>query len=400
MIYADITEFVANPVGTGIQRTVREIFLHWPEGLVACYFDHSANALRLLPSDAFATAFDDDVTKTAREKAAHAARIMAQHPGEIMGDEDLILIPELFYDHARCAFYRQRIATNPAKTAAIVYDILPWTHPALFGITDMAPFEPYFRLIFSMAYTAHISQETKEAYERCAGGRSWPLPVLNLGADGISIERQRFKPSRKSFVCLGSIEERKRQIDILRAFQRLWDAGVPAELVFVGRVMDHTSAALPQMIKELAASIPYFHHYESASDEEVVHLLSTARATIAASTVEGYGLPAIESLYAGIPAIVSETMPSTRRLPDMGQIRFRPKSPDQIVNAVKLMLDEKEAERVWDQAATIDLPVWHDTVMQVHDWITNIWLSHQAIDLKRSLTADRSAQQWLSEIAV
>ncbi|TDQ31977.1 glycosyltransferase [Phyllobacterium brassicacearum] len=399
MIYADITEFVSNPVGTGIQRTVREIFLHWPDALMACYFDRTGNALRKLPTAAFASAFDDDITKSTEEKAANAAEIMARLPGELVSDDDLILIPEVFYDPSRIAFYRERLDANPAKTAAIVYDILPWTHPELFGIKDMSPFEAYFRLIFSMAYTAHISQETKESYERYAGSRPWPLPVLHLGADGIIIERQHFHPSRKSFVCLGSIEERKRQIDILRAFQRLWDTDVPAELVFVGRNTAHTNAALPRMVKELSASVPYFHHYESASDDEVAKLLSSARATIAASTVEGYGLPAIESLYAGIPVIVSETMPSTRRLPETGQIRFRPKSPDQIANAVKSMLDDAEAERVWKQAAAADLPVWRDTAMQVHDWIMQIWLTHQAIDTKRSFTAEKSAQQWLSEIA-
>ncbi|MBB3149946.1 glycosyltransferase involved in cell wall biosynthesis [Phyllobacterium trifolii] len=397
MIYADITEFVSNPIGTGIQRTVREIFTHWPGGLPACYFD--GNALRTMAPDALAAVLDNSSETASREKAAIAAQIIAANPGTVLGSDAYILIPELFWDIPRCNFYAARVADQPARTFAIVYDLLPWTHQDQFGIVDMSPHEPYFRFIFSMAYTAHISTETRQSYEMCTGSKKpWDLPVLHLGADGINMERQHFSPSRKTFVCVGSIEARKRQNDILRAFKRLWDEGVDAELVFVGRVLQHANRSLADAVKDASARYPQFKHYEHATDDDLIAILSTARATIMASTLEGYGIPPIESLHIGIPVIVSETMPSTRRLPNLGQIRFEPKQPSQIAAAVMTMLDDTEASRLWDEAAVIKLPMWRDTAMQVREWATNIWLAHRPIDAKLAERRDKSAALWLSEI--
>lgn len=380
MIYADISEFVSNPIGTGIQRTIRAIFRHWSDGLTACYLDNATDSLRILSPDALAAVLDNS-GKTAAEKALRSAEAIAANPGTPIGDEAYVLVPELFWDHARCAFYRQRIARHPSRSFAIVYDLFPWLHPRTFGFTDRSPFEPYFSLIFSMAYTAHISQETKEAYE-IAGQvrRPWPLPILHLGADGLAIEKQTFHPSRKTFVCLGSIEARKRQSDVLEAFGGLWDEGVDVDLIFVGKLVDHGNASLGPAIEAAKNKYPRFSHYPAASDEQLAQILSTARATIMVSTLEGYGIPPVESLYAGIPVVVSNTMPSTRRLQLLGQIRVNPTSPDEIAAAVKRILADEEARSLWSEAATISLPTWRDTTRQVREWATQIERVHSVVD--------------------
>lgn len=380
MIYADISEFVSNPIGTGIQRTIRAIFRHWPDGLTACYLDKAIDSLRVLAPDALAAVLDNSSATTA-EKARRAAQAIAASPGAPIGEEAYVLIPELFWDHARCAFYRQRIERHPSRSFAIVYDLFPWVYPRDFGIADKSPFEPYFSLIFSMAYTAHISQETKQAYE-IAGqlGRPWPLPILHLGADGLVVEKQTFSPSRKTFVCLGSIEARKRQSDVLMAFEALWDEGADVDLVFVGKLVDHGNASLGPAIEAAKTKYPRFSHYPTASDEQLVSILSTARATIMVSTLEGYGVPPVESLYAGIPVIVSDVMPSTRRLQPLGQIRVEPKRPDQIVAAVRRLLDDDQARALWTEARVAPLPLWRDTARQVRGWAEQIERVHSAVD--------------------
>lgn len=380
MIYADISEFVSNPIGTGIQRTIRAIFRHWLDGLTACYFDKATNSLRILAPDALAAVLDGSSVTTA-EKAQRAAKAIAANPGAPIGEEAYVLIPELFWDPARCAFYRQRIARHPSRSFAIVYDLFPWMHPRSFGITDRSPFEPYFSLIFSMAYTAHISQETRQSYENAGqASRPWPLPILHLGADGLTIEKQTFSPSRKTFVCLGSIEARKRQNDILAAFEGLWDDGVEVDLAFVGKVVDHGNASLEPAIEAAKAKYPRLAHYPVASDEDLTAILSSARATIMVSTLEGYGIPPVESLYAGIPVIVSNTMPSTRRLQPLGQIRVNPKRPDEIAAAVRKMLADDEAATLWEEAAVVPLPKWRDTARQVREWAMHIESVHSVVD--------------------
>lgn len=86
MIYADISEFVSNPIGTGIQRTIRAIFRHWSDGLAACYLDKQSNQLRTLAPGALAAVLDESGA-TVAEKAQRAARSIAENPGAVIGEE-------------------------------------------------------------------------------------------------------------------------------------------------------------------------------------------------------------------------------------------------------------------------------------------------------------------------
>lgn len=64
------------------------------------------------------------------------------------------------------------------------------------------------------------------------------------------------------------------------------------------------------------------NHLGHADDNTLREVLAGARALVFGSEQEGFGLPPLEALSAGIPVIVSERIPSIAMLPPDGQIRL------------------------------------------------------------------------------
>lgn len=354
-IFYDVSELVRNPLNTGIQRVVRQLATHWPQEtqLIPCKFDHPSNSVVTLASDEAGKLFPN-------------ANLKAWRPQSV-GISDTVLIPELFFDISRCRFHQERAKAAPFKTMAIVYDFLPWTHPEALHVNsrDMGAFQGYWDFIATRVKSAYISQHVRREYLRLFKGYNASTgPALPLGADSMAFRDA--APTHGAFVVLGSIEDRKNHHHILEAFFSLWSAGSEAKLTFVGKIVNPFSDAAKLLGR--AKAHPNFRHVANASDDDVADILSRAHASIFVSELEGYGLPPIESLMAGVPVIVSAHMPSLEGLGTGGQIRLKQITPQTIAAAVSTVLENDRGEL----AKAIDrpsLPTWQGFARSVHDWI-------------------------------
>ena len=370
----DCTELHRNPVRTGIQRVVRELLRHWPadagrfevarfqagSGLVSI----DETSLNLLLDQDEAQRLSEAALRTALQRRMADSRVLNLEP------DALVFIPEVFYDPERAAFHRRRLQANPASLAMLGYDFLPWLQPSLFRIRSTVPLMPYFRLIRDASHVAFISENTRREYAQriCRQPAAIAGPVLPLGADGLRLERQHWSPERREFVTIGSIDGRKNQDRIVAAFLRLWERGEQARLTLVGGVFD----SVDHSWIETAVSHPSFCWMQGADDAAVADLLRRARATIYMSEAEGFGLPPVESLHAGIPVIVSAGIPSVAMNAGHGQIRLQAPDPELIAAAVALLLDDDEARRLWEETAELRLHTWSDFGHAAASWIKSL----------------------------
>ena len=281
-----------------------------------------------------------------------------------------VFVPELFFDPQRCAFYRDRLSRDAGSAAFLLYDFIRWLHPARVGVMETAPLMPYLALVRDAARTAFISGRTREDYaRRILRGRKQAEeagPILVLGADGLGLERQGFAPARRLFVALGSVDGRKNQDRIVAAFRLLWQAGrFDFDLALVGRVFAQVDR---RFLDAASAELPRFWYIADASDAEVRALLRQARATIYASEVEGFGLPPLESLQAGIPVVAMEGLPSLSDLPPHGQIRIAAADPATIAEAVRQLADAAVTEALWRDASRLRLRSWRDFAAEAAAW--------------------------------
>lgn len=76
--------------------------------------------------------------------------------------------------------------------------------------------------------------------------------------------------------------------------------------------------------------------YNGVSDKKYKELLNDRAILVSASLDEGYGLPVVEALSQGIPAVLSD-IPSFKEVAGEGALYFKPTSTKKFISAVKKM---------------------------------------------------------------
>ncbi len=365
-VLIDLSELVANPLRTGIQRVERELLRHWPgpASLLPCCFDSEAGTLVRLSDDTLARLLD-----AGREAEPPANGAAAPIAPDLV--ERIIFNPELFYDRSRAAFYRRLCGAGASRVSWLVYDFLPWLQPAFFSRRGACDRMDYLLALRAVPRVAFISGETRADYRRAimrdeqSGG-----PVFPLGGDGPDLPKQSFDAARRDFVVLGTIEPRKNVTVILEAFRSLWAKGISAPLVMLGRVV--AEAERERAMLAALTDCPLFTFAEHPQEATVRAALCRARALVTASVAEGFGLTPFEALAAGIPVITPADLPSIRLLPADGQLRLPGVSAPEIAAAVRLLLDDATAARLFAAAARLHVPTWADFARDISAWLQEI----------------------------
>lgn len=218
------------------------------------------------------------------------------------------------------------------KFIMMVYDILPITWPQFFPSWARSMFESFFGEMKKIInkYIC-ISDFTKKELSRwlkssfCSIQDSQAF-VMSMGADfehsfassGLSRKEKKVASllhKKSSFLMVGTIEPRKGYLQVLKAFEALWSRGDDVALVIVGRegwvgLPSNERKTIPatiKLIKNLQDRFPNnIYWFSGASDEFLALLYNSCNALIAASEVEGFGLPLIEAAQAGLPIIARD----------------------------------------------------------------------------------------------
>jgi glycosyltransferase involved in cell wall biosynthesis len=357
-IHLDLSELVGNPLRSGIQRIEREAIRHWsgPARLIPCFVDAQGGLRRLSPKTLEVLCSPDDGTPSSRSEEHETLRRLASaSDAEPDSAVERILNLELFFDPARADTYL-RLAAAGVPVLWYVYDFIPFLRPELFPPGTTVQCMHYLRGLLGIGRrVAFISESSRSDYIRRIAHLKDPCdnPVITPGADGLGLEPQTFSPDRRLFVAIGTVEPRKNPGAMLRAFNQLWDEGVTVPLVVAGRISPDAEEALAFFARH--ASHPYLTVLDQPTDETLRQVLRTARALVMPSEVEGFGLPPFEALHAGIPSIASAALPSAALLQG-GVVLLERMDQSSIANAVRTMLDDKEAARSWHNASSVRLP--------------------------------------------
>ena len=360
----DVTQLVMDPARSGIQRTERELIRHWPstERLALCRVDAEGRFGVLGGELARVLCQDTPAGGIMAEK-----RLIAPHlrtVGEVP-EGAVVLCAELFGDAERGRAWRAALEAGAVRGAWLVYDFLPWLHPDWFGPGAAKSLMAYLQTLREVERTAFISEQTRTEYGRVMRRES-KGPVIRLGGDGLRLERQRFSAERMGFVFVGTLERRKHAGLVLRAFEALWEEGVEATLTVIGRLSDVGEEAA--LIRRLVGD-PRMRFLERAPDSVLREALRGARALVFPSEGEGYGMPPVEALAAGVPAVVAASLPALQGLPAFGQIRLDPVSLESVMGAVRRLLDDGQAAALWEGAARFAAPTWRGFAREVAAWV-------------------------------
>ena len=374
-VFIDIAEFWSNPIRTGIQRVVRQVIAHWPADVERVYvrYDHAADSLVEI-SDTILDFLcrESELEGSSPERAAYHALLLHRAEGVrpvALDKADRILVPELFYEAERAAFYARLAAEHRGEIFLTIFDFMPWLRPSLYrlGPETSRVIMPYARLTTLVRRRCFISAATRDDFVRRIMRTSDEDvgPVITLGADGLDLPRQTFHRSKKDFVCIGTLEGKKHQEIVFRAFLSL-PRPRDGRLQFLGRVPSDLAPWLREVVDYRGDDIDVI---DAPTDLVLRAHIAQARASIFISSSEGFGLPAVETLYCGLPTVVHAGVPALASLPSAGQIRLSELTPSAVAEAMSRLDDDQVAARLWAEAAEMVLPSWRDYASNLAQWV-------------------------------
>ena len=403
--YIDVTEILASGLHTGIQRVVRQI----ARGSM------DPGLGRLIPVVACGDRFhalNDAGVKALCGFAAPQARARLTEGGVRMrlAKRALALVPPL-YDRVQLRHFRRKLeqqlgliereplvfrsgdrvvlldsfwgggtALRAAQTArrdkceviAVIYDMIPVTHPELVGV-QLARAFPRAVLEAAEICTGFvtISNYCRGVIEEFLQHRRFvqPVSVFYLGADLLRYSDNLSDGSaipislgegRRLHLTVGTIEPRKGHAVILDAFEQLWRRGMLHRLLIIGKVGWDVGDLMNRLTTHPRLGSQLFMIHD-ASDTMLHRAFDLADATIIASTVEGFGLPLVEAMNRKLPVIASD-IPVFREIAGDAALYFKPDSSFDLVRAIVEM--DQRAVEFCQAAASFSWINWSDAVVQ------------------------------------
>ena len=344
-LLVDISVLVRSNVRSGILRVVRSILSEWlnnpPPGYrvepVYATVDREYRYARR-----FTLGFLGCPVDTLQDEPIEYA------PGDVFFGLDLQpqVVP------VQRAFY-QTLRRQGVQVKFAVYDLLCVLMPQYFPPGGAESFTRWLDVVAesdgALCISKATSDELAEWVKKNGPARQRPFKIdwFHLGADVESSEPTKGLPldadivldclrSRPTFLTVGTLEPRKGHVQVLDAFEQLWQTGIDLNLVIVGKqgwmveaLVDRLRAH-PELNKRL-------FWLEGISDEYLEKVYAASTCLIAASYGEGFGLPLIEAAQHKLP-IIARDIPVFREVAGEHAYYFDGTAPGVLAHSIKTWL--------------------------------------------------------------
>jgi len=245
-----------------------------------------------------------------RAERLHRDAIVRVHtPGSVLLELDAVW-NQVGVDRRR---WYERLHRGGVSVVPFVHDLLPLEHPEWFVDSLVEVFDHTVRLQVEVADLVLTNSEaTARSVRSLAASLGRPrldvAPVV-LGADRPEEERDLVgvpvAPSGFTTLVVGTVEPRKNHrvvLDALRSIERD-DPPTGVQLVVVGRAGWVADEVVEELRRRHGASLTWI---EDADDLALRSWYAAADLVLVPSITEGYGLPVVEALRAGVPVLSSD----------------------------------------------------------------------------------------------
>lgn len=237
------------------------------------------------------------------------------------------------------------ISKTSVKSIVTIHDLIFLRYPELYKKVDRKIYNKKFKsACVNSDMIVAISEQTKSdiidyynidpkkiavVYQDCSNIYHQKV------ADELKLEAvQKYSLPSKYILCVGTIEKRKNQLSLVKAFCEI---ETDHHLVLVGRKTNYSSEITEYLEKSNRGNNVIF--LESVDQKHLPAIYSQATIFVYPSLFEGFGIPIIEAQNIGTPVITS-TGSCFKETGGDGAIYIDPKNIDQIKKEISTLLDD------------------------------------------------------------
>ena len=302
-ILYDVSNIITFDGGTGIQRSVKEIYKAiYPNPnyeVIPCDFKSCCTGYRF------------------HEMVYGIPKGLEERKVDINHGDVLFFMDASWDEHEKLGDIMAEAHKKGAKVYVFFHDLIPLRHKELLSPRfEPKNFKAWTRLSLKSADgilgNSEATLDDVRAYMKEAGiRRKVPFSCLHFGFELPKVEEKaraelkNFLSGGKTFLMVGTLEVRKDHLTALRALEFLSEKGNEAKLLIIGHE-GWGNAPVKEKIAEINRNGSMVLWLSDADDGELAYSYRHAFALIQASVTEGYGLPLIEASCYGLPLICSD----------------------------------------------------------------------------------------------
>lgn len=269
--------------------------------------------------------------------------------------------PDLVFEaYSKGLYYR--LKNRGVRLYFMVYDILPVQMPQHFPPWQKEKHERWLETVAKVAdglvCISNAVREDLMSYleEKNILRENLRIEAVTLGADiptGFNLADEKkysslvsWIKSKPTFLMVGTVEPRKGHYQVVSGFEMLWEEGYDINLLIIGKegwkgADENIRKDIIKALNRIKNSTEYGNRLiwlEDAGDDVLDIAYRNSAALIIASEGEGFGLPAVEASFYGLP-VIARDIPVFREVCQGSAFFFaNSQEPSEIKEAVKKWL--------------------------------------------------------------
>lgn len=246
--------------------------------------------------------------------------LLRAEPFEAHAGDQLVLLDSSWHE----AHFGQieQLKRQGVGIIAVLYDLIPLVRPEFFDTRLSAVFNAWFDWVIHtadgyMAISRSVRDQLKHELATRLGTaaleKSW-YGYFHLGSELDLIRGELAPPAELTrlfdaelpvYLAVSTLEPRKNHTYLLDAFELLWAQQSPVRLCIIGRVGWKCDA----LIKRIEGHPEFGRRlfmFNQLDDGGLEYAYARAKALVFSSHDEGFGLPLVEAMQRGLPAMGSD----------------------------------------------------------------------------------------------
>jgi len=253
--------------------------------------------------------------RVARDRVPARLEAVDAQPGD-----QLLLLDSSW--HADLFPLVERLKVQGVGIISVIYDLIPISHPQFFEASLAGVYGRWFDWISRIAdgflcISATVQEQMRAEITARRGVEAaeqlWfehfhlgsELDLVDDAAEPDTALQQLFAGQAPVYLMVSTIEPRKNHAYALDAFERLWAKGMDVRLCIIGRVGWKCEALIERIQRHPELNRRLFM-FNQVDDRGLEYAYQRARALLFSSFAEGFGLPLVEAMQRGLPAMASD----------------------------------------------------------------------------------------------